>query len=71
MAGRPLEALALLGLGYRRLSMTATSIGPIKEAIMSTNYHGITDFIDTLLKNNENHARAALVGYARDHGISI
>jgi phosphotransferase system enzyme I (PtsP) len=71
MAGRPLEALALLGLGYRRLSMSAASIGPIKEAIMSTNYHEITDFADNLLKNNGNHSRGALAGYARDHGISV
>jgi len=71
MAGRPLEALALLGLGYRRLSMTAASIGPIKEAIMSANYHGITDFIDNALKNNGKHTRATLAGYARDHGISV
>jgi phosphotransferase system enzyme I (PtsP) len=69
MAGRPLEALALVGLGYRQLSMTAASIGPVKEAIMSTNCHGITDFVDNILINYQNHARGALTGYARDHQI--
>ena len=33
MGGRRLEALALLGLGFRRLSISPASIGPIKELI--------------------------------------
>jgi phosphotransferase system, enzyme I, PtsP len=69
MAGHPLEALALIGLGYRRLSMTAASIGPVKEAIMSTNCHGITGFVDNLLKANINPVRGTLASYARDHQI--
>ena len=69
MAGRPLEALALMGLGFRQLSMTAASIGPVKEAIMSANCHGITGFVDNLLTQNGNPTRATLAGYARDHQI--
>lgn len=33
MGGRRLEALALLGIGYRRLSITPTAVGPIKEMV--------------------------------------
>ena len=69
MAGRPLEALALVGLGYRRLSMTAASIGPVKEAIMSMNCHGITKFVDNLLISHRNQVRGTLTSYARDHQI--
>ena len=32
-AGRPLEAIALAGLGLRRLSMRPASIGPVKEIL--------------------------------------
>src|SRR5690606_6431248 len=32
-AGRPLGALALVGLGYRSLSMSPVSIGPVKAMI--------------------------------------
>jgi phosphotransferase system enzyme I (PtsP) len=71
MAGRPLEALALIGLGYRRLSMTASSIGPVKEMVMSTNCREITDFLDNLLKSSGNRPRATLSGYARDHRIIV
>src|SRR5690606_16950158 len=35
LAGRPLEALALMGIGMTRLSMGASSIGPIKEMVRS------------------------------------
>lgn len=34
LAGRPIEALALLAIGMTRLSMSASSIGPIKEMVL-------------------------------------
>ena len=34
IAGRPLEAVTLAALGYRRLSMPVTGIGPVKAALM-------------------------------------
>lgn len=37
MAGRPLAAMALLGLGYRALSMSPSSIGPVKAMLRSLN----------------------------------
>ena len=35
IGGRPLEAMTLIALGFRDLSMSATSIGPIKAMILS------------------------------------
>ncbi len=35
MAGRPLEAMALIGLGFRSISMAPASIGPVKAMILS------------------------------------
>lgn len=35
LAGRPIEALALMSIGMTRLSMSPPSIGPIKEMVMS------------------------------------
>ena len=37
MAGRPLDAMALIGLGLRTLSMSPGNIGPIKMMIRSLN----------------------------------
>lgn len=36
MGGRPLEALALIAIGVRRLSITPAAVGPIKAMIRST-----------------------------------
>jgi phosphotransferase system enzyme I (PtsP) len=35
IGGRPLEAMALIGLGYRHISMAATAIGPVKAMVLS------------------------------------
>ena len=35
MAGRPLEAMALIGLGYRSISMAPASVGPVKSMVLS------------------------------------
>ena len=35
MAGKPIEAMALIGLGFRALSMAPTAIGPVKTMIRS------------------------------------
>ncbi len=35
MGGRPLEAMALVALGYRGLSMSAAAIGPVKAMVLS------------------------------------
>ena len=36
IAGKPLSALALLGLGYRSISMAAAAIGPVKAMLLET-----------------------------------
>jgi phosphotransferase system enzyme I (PtsP) len=35
IGGRPLEAMTLVALGYRGLSMSAAAIGPIKAMVLS------------------------------------
>ena len=35
MAGKPLEAMALIGLGFRSISMAPASVGPVKAMILS------------------------------------
>ena len=36
IGGRPLEAMALIGLGFRSLSMSPASIGPVKAMLLDT-----------------------------------
>ncbi len=49
MGGRPLEALALLALGYRSLSMSPSSIGPVKAMILAANLEETQMFLASLL----------------------
>jgi len=71
MAGRPLEAMALVGLGFRSLSMAASSIGPARLMIRSLDAARLSGFIDTLLDGSAPSLRIALCNYARDHDLRI
>jgi len=49
MGGRPLEAMALIALGYRHFSMAATAIGPMKAMVLSLDADAATRELDALL----------------------
>ncbi|PWB79392.1 MAG: phosphoenolpyruvate--protein phosphotransferase [Methylocystaceae bacterium] len=53
MGGRPLEALALLALGYRSLSMSPSAIGPVKAMILATNVEETEVFLASLLADED------------------
>lgn len=69
MAGRPLEALALIGLGYRILSMSAAAVPAIKAMIRSLRYQEISDYMAGICKPSHPNIRRNLQDFARDHGI--
>ena len=70
MARRPLDALALLGVGVRTLSVSASAIGPLKAMIHSLTLAELTEYLNYLLSSNEPTVRHWLATYARDHGIA-
>jgi phosphotransferase system enzyme I (PtsP) len=53
MGGRPLEALALLALGYRSLSMSPSSVGPVKAMILAVNLDEAEVFLASLLARED------------------
>jgi phosphotransferase system enzyme I (PtsP) len=71
MAGHPIEALGLLAIGYRSLSMAAPNVGPVKEMIRSVDIGAAERYLDSLLRSSEHSLRSHLLNFARDHGISI
>ena len=71
MAGHPLEAMALVGLGYRRLSMANPSIGPVKEMTRSLNVKDLQGFVAPLLGSSEHSLRGKLRSFALDHGVAV
>ncbi|WP_137391816.1 phosphoenolpyruvate--protein phosphotransferase [Rhodoligotrophos defluvii] len=71
MAGRPLEAMALLGLGLRSISMAPAAIGPIKAMILKLHAGQLTEYMAPLLELPEHSLRPHLMAFARDSGIPI
>jgi len=71
MAGHPLDALALVGLGIRQLSMSPGSIGAVRDAIRGANAGALADFTQTLLHRNDPSLRSAVGAFARDHSIPV
>lgn len=70
-AGRPLEAMALVALGYRRLSMPASGVGAVRRMIRSLNAADARAKISSLWGEPEPSLRAALVRYAQDAGVAV
>ncbi len=50
LAGRPIEALALLAIGMTRLSMGPSSIGPIKDMILGCDLAPISEAVCAVLE---------------------
>ncbi|MCW1429584.1 phosphoenolpyruvate--protein phosphotransferase [Novosphingobium sp. JCM 18896] len=70
MGGRQLEALALLGVGIRRLSITPAAIGPIKELVRKIDLGAIKAAMDGWLATPPPSLRAALEDWTCKHGIT-
>jgi phosphotransferase system enzyme I (PtsP) len=71
MAGRPLEAMALIGLGLTSISMAPAAIGPIKTMILSTDRAKLWAFMEPLLAKPGHSLRLALTSYAKSQGIRL
>jgi len=70
-AGTPLEAMALIGIGFRRLSMPPPAIGPVKEMIRTMNARSVAGFVHSLLEMPRVSIRERLRDFAKDHDIKI
>ncbi|HUE65939.1 MAG TPA: phosphoenolpyruvate--protein phosphotransferase [Rhizomicrobium sp.] len=71
MAGRPLDAMALLGLGIRTLSMQPGQIGPVKMMIRSLHLGEVATFVDRLCGRTDHSLRTRLSAFAAERGIVL
>ncbi len=71
MAGRPLEAMVLIALGFRSLSMAPASVGPIKEMIISLDAADAAQEINTMMSQGRTNLRQAITDYAKAMGVVI
>ena len=71
MGGRRLEALALLGLGIERLSITPASVGPIKSLVRKVDLGEIRAAMNGWLGAPPPDMRKALEHWAGERGIAV
>lgn len=71
MAGRPLEAMALIAVGFRRLSMPAGAVGPVKAMTRSLTLGPLAAYVGELCQRPHHSLREYLRSFALDHDIPI
>lgn len=71
MAGKPLEALALLAIGYRSLSVSGPSAGLVKKMIVSLPLKEAETFVSQALETYSPSIRSSLLAFAKRHDVDV
>ncbi|HEY4345171.1 MAG TPA: phosphoenolpyruvate--protein phosphotransferase [Parvibaculum sp.] len=71
MSGKPLEAMALIGLGFRRISMSPAAIGPVKMMVRSLNAGSLEAYMEGLYGLADQSVREQLRVFAEDHSVIV
>ncbi len=73
MAGDPLAAMALIGLGYRAISMSPVAVGPVKELVRSIDAVEVSKMINGVLDDTIGGitVQEALGDFAAQHGLLL
>src|SRR5271156_4001480 len=64
MAGNPIEAMVLVGLGFRTLSLAAAAVGPVKAMIRSLDCGALARYLDEIGDRPDHSLRRRLEAYA-------
>ena len=71
LAGRPLEAFALITLGYNRLSAPAGGVGPVKRMILSADLNAARRGMNVLLGSSAGSVRGEIESLARKLNVEV
>jgi phosphotransferase system enzyme I (PtsP) len=71
MAGRPLEAFALVALGFERLSMPPAGVGPVKQMVLSCDREAARRGVSALLKQAAGSVRNEIETLARKIYLAV
>ena len=71
MAGRPLEAFALVALGFERLSMPPAGVGPVKQMVLSCDREAARRGVSALLKSSAGSVRNEIETLARKLYLAV
>jgi phosphotransferase system enzyme I (PtsP) len=70
-AGRPLEAIAFAALGFRRLSMPAAGVGPVKRLILSLDAGQAEKAVARMMQSDAPTIRGELTDFAKERGYAL
>ncbi|MBA4799965.1 phosphoenolpyruvate--protein phosphotransferase [Rhizobium rosettiformans] len=73
MASKPLSAMALLGIGFRSISMSPTAIGPVKAMLLGLDVGRLSEVLTAALDDDTPgvSVRDLLVRHAEEHNIPV
>jgi phosphotransferase system enzyme I (PtsP) len=71
IAGRPLEAFALIALGFDRLSMPPVGIGPVKQMVLSCDRGAAKRGLESLAQSSANSVRSEVEALARKLFVAV
>jgi phosphotransferase system enzyme I (PtsP) len=71
MAGRTLEAFALISLGFNRLSMPPAGVGPVKRMILSLDVEAARRGMAPLLRSGSGSVRNEIETLARKLNVAL
>jgi phosphotransferase system enzyme I (PtsP) len=71
MGGRPLEAMALLGIGIERLSITPAGVGPVKAMIRSLDLGALRADMPAILAQPSSDPRGQYRAWAEAHQVDL
>jgi phosphotransferase system enzyme I (PtsP) len=73
MAGKPLSAMALIGLGFRSVSMAATAVGPVKAMLLALDAGKLAEELNAALDDTRSQEpiRKLLMRFATENGVPV
>ncbi|CAN0155342.1 unnamed protein product [Discosporangium mesarthrocarpum] len=71
MAGDPVAAMALVGLGVRRLSMSPGNIDAVRAMVLDLDAAEVAGYLDSLRGSSAPSLRSRLRAFAHDHAITV
>ncbi len=73
LAGRPISAMALIGVGYRSISMAPAAIGPVKTMLRELPVDALVTQMNKAMNGMgaEDNMHTMLSSFAAEHGVEL
>lgn len=71
LAGNPLHAMTLIGLGLRSISMAPANLGPVKAMILSLDAGALETYLRGYIAAGEKNLSSLVAEFAKEHEIDF